>query len=117
MDSIRHDAFVECTDWAAEPADQPISSVELRLGEDIPPFWSEGTALGDDFDELHQDLGLSRGLFDDIMRWHESFVDGQRSGDGPTRAELKSAGRGLLRRLREEVPDRISVVATLRLIG
>jgi len=77
------------------PEDTPPTSVYLRIIEHAGPFWSESECQTPDFDELHAALGISRGLYDDIMAWHEQ-------SRVPT-AEHIEHGQVLTARLRDEV--------------
>lgn len=70
------------------------------------PFWTSVFALGDDFDELHDILGLSRVLYDEVMAWHARSLAADADPDASFRDE-----QDLLRRLADEVGPDIAVPA------
>lgn len=51
--------------------------------EEAGTFWEGGIHISEDFDELHQWLGISRTLFEDAMAWHResAFSDSVRPGN------------------------------------
>ncbi|GEP34726.1 hypothetical protein NSZ01_24940 [Nocardioides szechwanensis] len=84
--------------------DPPVRDVHLRVDEYGGPFWYSEGCLGDDFDELHEDIGISRGLYDEVMAWHSaSLAAGARS------EALFVVEQGLLRRLAAEVGPAVAV--------
>ncbi|MBB6626238.1 hypothetical protein H5V45_02780 [Nocardioides sp. KIGAM211] len=73
------------------------------------PFWDDEGCLGEDFPDLHDLVGLSSGLYDDMMAWHEDWLE-HGSSPSPDWTETHDAQhRELVRRLRTEVHPYISV--------
>jgi len=100
--------------WSAHPrggsgddyVEPPVRDVHLRVHEYGGPFWYSEGGLGDDFDDLHEDLGISRGLYDDVMAWHSAALEA-----GAESAAVFAAQQELLRRLAAEVGPEIAVPA------
>ncbi|MBF4161653.1 hypothetical protein [Nocardioides acrostichi] len=86
--------------------DDHITVVRLDDVEHAGPFMSDQGSLGTDFEELHSWLGLTRGLYDDIMGWHDAAV---RSGqtDSARAEELTSRLSSEVRADLEVRPPRV----------
>ena len=87
------------------PEEPPISVVRLEAVAHAGPFWDDDSCLGDDFEELHHWLGISRSLYDDVMAWDAEY---QRNGHRSGRAHRVQRGE-LMRRLADEVKPGIEV--------
>lgn len=92
-----------------ETDDAPIRFVTLRADEYAGPFRGDHMSLGDDFDELHRWLGISRPLYDDVMAWNDEYVrlDGTKPDDW--KRPHFDVQQELLRRLAVEVHQGIEV--------
>lgn len=63
------------------------------------PLWDDEGHLGDDFDYLHDKLGLDRELYEDLDAWNQAFARG-------TATEQHGAqGRELWERLASQLPS------------
>ena len=92
--------------WSAHPPEgyvpreePPISVVHLRAVPHAGPFWDDDSCLGEGFEELHDWLGISRSLYDDVMAWNDEY---QRNGHKSGRAHRDQRDE-LMRRLADEV--------------
>lgn len=91
--------------------DPEVSGVDLRPDEYAGPFWEIGGSLGDDFDELHRWIGISRTLFDDVMAWNEDVSGTPGHPPADDALGLFTRQQDLLRRLAAEVHPGIVVTA------
>ena len=83
--------------------------LRLRLIEHIGfPLWDSHDFLGDDFDELHAWLGLTRESYDALWAWQRAF-DAVAPRDRTALAGLKAPGEALRARLEDELGDRWAV--------
>ena len=88
--------------------DPEISEVWLDHDEYAGPWRSNEGVLGDDYDELHRWLGISRQLYDDVMAWNDE-AEGPLGHDPAVRLAVVELGRHLRERLRRELPPHIRV--------
>lgn len=89
----------------------PVGLLSMRADEWASPFWDDeaGEELGDDFDDLHQILGISRQLYDAVMAWSEEHRRACLDGD-PLPTDHGPRGSELRRRLAAQTYDAIPVV-------
>jgi hypothetical protein len=97
----------EGAELAEDDGELDVRELGIDLDEHAGPWQSDEGVL-DGFEELHS-IGVSRGLYDDVMAWHQEATEWRRP---PTAAETRATearGRELRRRLRAELPARITV--------
>jgi hypothetical protein len=83
--------------------------IRLRLIEHVGfPLWDREDFLGDDYDELHAWLGLTRASYDALWAWQRQF-DALEPGDRRALAALRAPGEQLRARLTAEFGGRWDV--------
>lgn len=82
----------------------PMRTITLRAVREAGPVWSCGVHVSNEFDELHEWLGMSRRLYDDVMTWYSQFVAGAIDA---TATEARR--RELLTALQDDLAGRVAV--------
>ena len=103
--------------YSASADDAPLRGpIRLRPIQHIEfPLWDAEGWLGDDFDWLHETLGLAQGTYLALARWQSDFerqADFPRAG-GAARDAFVRRGHELCERLRRDLSPRFEVVLEL----